>query len=235
MAPLLATVLLSRFSSGVLPQQAPFEAKRAELEAAEKLVEALCRQLEAALLEAHLWQFSTFLLLYLSQALFEARPGHCGKSRRRAALPTGGGAAGGVLVQISFGFQNHCVKGLHAYMQGLFEAKRTEPRSQRSWWKICAVRWRPLMGSVPLWPFSTVSLLFFTKSSAFRFLSQALFEAKCADLEASEKLVEDLRCRLEAALLEARAKRDEAIAAKRKFEASRRGVEAEMSAVREKV
>lgn len=67
------------------------------------------------------------------------------------------------------------------------------------------------------------------------FWAKAIFSARRKELEESEILVENLRKQLEAAMAEARAKREAAVAAKRKFESARRALEAEMAAVREKV
>lgn len=208
-----------------LTDATPSQAKRAKLQAAEKVIEELRRQLEDGASTSYCFAIKVFK--WSPSKAGTVRDQACGaggrgEARRSPVPPADNSAAGGAslaIFNISFAFiQTGAVRG---------QAQTWRPRKNSS--KSCAASWRRCCWRLP--PF----LLFFIKSSSVRFLSQALFEAKCTDLEASEKLVEDLRCQLEAALLEARAKRENAVAAKRKFEASRRGVEAEMSAVREKV
>jgi thioredoxin-like negative regulator of GroEL len=67
------------------------------------------------------------------------------------------------------------------------------------------------------------------------FCMQHDYEAKRSELLEAEKTVDELRKQLEQALLAARGKREAAVAAKRKFEAARRRLDAEMATVREKV
>jgi hypothetical protein len=69
----------------------------------------------------------------------------------------------------------------------------------------------------------------------YRFCMQHDYEAKRSELLEAEKTVDELRKQLEQALLAARGKREAAVAAKRKFEAARRRLDAEMATVREKV
>jgi hypothetical protein len=67
------------------------------------------------------------------------------------------------------------------------------------------------------------------------FCMQHDYEAKRSELLEAEQKVDELRKQLEQALLAARGKREAAVAAKRKFEAARRRLDAEMATVREKV